>query len=106
MRLLSNFQEETTRKEIADADTAGGDSQMNVVPAMIAVPVFGGADTLPLRLPSNQEMNPPEMAHRNNANALITPSWLELLHKLPTQVVQRQQCNKVGFEKMMSSIIL
>ena len=26
MRLLSNFQEETTRKEIADADAAGGDS--------------------------------------------------------------------------------
>ena len=94
------------RKEIADADATGGDSQMKAVPAINAVPVLEGADTLPLRLPSNQETNSPEMAHENNANALITPSWLELLHKLPTQVVQRQQCNKVGFEKMMSSIIL
>ena len=70
MRLLNTFQEEMRRKEVADTDAAGG------------VPVLEGADIFPLRLPSNQEMKSPEMAHGNNANALITSSWLELLHEL------------------------
>ena len=77
------------RKEIADADAAGGDSQMKAVPAINAVPVLEGADTLPLRLPSNQETNSPEMAHENNANALITPSRSELGTRYMNQVGQR-----------------